>query len=253
MKISIITPSLNQADYLETSIKSVLSQLGDFDLELVIVDGGSDDGTIEILKKYDSRIRWISEQDNGQADAINKGVQMCTGDIIGWLNSDDLYLKNTLQIISSNFEKNAECNWLFGRCSIIDERGAEIRSFITKYKNCYLSRYSYKKLLIENFISQPAVFFRKSLFEEVGGVSIDYNYAMDYDLWLKFGKLSKPQFVKAYLSAFRKQATSKSENSYKAQFKEEYKIACKYTNSKFIKFLHWLNIWKIIVAYTFIK
>ncbi len=251
--MSIITPSFNQADYLETTIKSVFSQQGDFELEMIVIDGGSDDGTIEILKKYDSEIRWISEQDNGQTDAINKGVQMCSGDIIGWLNSDDLYLGNTIQTVSSYFEKNKECKWLFGQCTIIDDRGVEIRSFITKYKNYILSRYSYKKLLIENFISQPAVFFRKSLFEEVGGLNTDYNFAMDYDLWLRFGKFSKPHFIKSNLSAFRKHASSKSENSYKLQFKEEFKIATKYTNSKVIKFRHWLNIWKIIIAYNLIK
>ncbi|PKP35105.1 MAG: glycosyltransferase [Bacteroidetes bacterium HGW-Bacteroidetes-17] len=253
MKISIITPSFNQADYIDQTIKSVLSQRGDFKVEMIVVDGGSNDGTIEILKRYGSDIVWVSEKDKGQADAINKGIELCTGDIIGWLNSDDIYLENSFQKISSFFNSNVKCEWLFGKCKIIDVKNDEIRSFITKYKNYYLSKYSYKRLLIENFISQPAVFFRKSLFNKVGCLNIHFNYAMDYDLWLRFGKQADPYFINDYLSAFRIHTDSKGEQNYKHQFKEEYKIATVYTQSKIIKLFHWLNIWKIILAYKLIK
>lgn len=253
MKISIITPSYNQAHFIEETIKSVFSQKGDFDLEMIIVDGGSTDGTVEILKKYSDKIIWISEKDNGQADAVNKGISMSSGEIIGWLNSDDLYLENTLKIVSDHFMANDNCDWLFGKCKIIDSKGNSTRSLNTKYKDYHLLRYSYKKLLVENFISQPAVFFRRSLFIKYGPLNIEYNYAMDYDLWLRFGKISHPCIVNEYLAAFRKHPGSKSENSYKKQFREEYKIAKLYNDSKWINFKHWLNIRKIMIAYVLMK
>ncbi|MCD4680447.1 MAG: glycosyltransferase [Bacteroidales bacterium] len=253
MKISIITPSYNQAAFIETTINSVLSQKGDFDLELIVVDGGSTDSTIEILEKYSKYITWVSEEDKGQAHAVNKGIAMSTGEIIGWLNSDDIYLENALQKVLKYFTLHKNCQWLFGKCKIIDSLGKDSRSLNTKYKDFHLLRYRFRKLLIENFISQPAVFFRKSLIDEVGHLNSTYHYAMDYDLWLRFGKEVDPCIINEYLSAFRKHSDSKSENSYKKQFNEEYKIAKLHTNSKLICALHWLNIRKILIAYSLLK
>lgn len=253
MKISIITPSYNQGKFIEDTINSVLSQEGNFTLELIVIDGGSDDETIEILKKYSDRIKWISEKDNGQADAVNKGLKMATGDIIGWLNSDDLYLENTLNIVSEYFKSYKHCQWLFGKCKIINKDGKDTRSFNTRYKDYHVVRYTHRKLLIENFISQPAVFFRRSLIDETGILNVSYQYAMDYDLWLRFAKNSRPCIINEYLSAFRQHNESKSENSYFKQFREEYTIAKIHTNSMLIKILHRLNIGKILFVYLFMK
>lgn len=253
MKISIITPSYNQKEFIEETIKSVLSQTGDFEIEHIIIDGGSLDGTIEILEKYKNDIIYISEKDNGQTDAVNKGIRMSSGDIIGWLNSDDIYLENTLQSVSDHFKTHNDCQWLYGKCKIIDSSGNETRSLITRYKDFHLLRYRYNKLLIENFISQPAVFFKKSLIDIVGPLNINYDFAMDYDLWLRFGKEANPCIINVYLAAFRKHDLSKSESSYSKHFKEEYSIVKNYTDSGIINFLHWLNIWKIIIAYSLMR
>jgi len=225
MKISVVVPSYNQAAFIEATIQSILSQKGDFDLELIVVDGGSTDGTIDILKRYSDDINWISEKDDGQADAVNKGVAMSKGDVVGWLNSDDIYHDNALQLVSGHFRKNESCQWLFGKCKIINSKGKNSRALNTKYKDYHLLRYNYKKLLVENFISQPAVFFKRSLFHMAGTLNINYHYAMDYDLWLRFAQISEPCIINQYLSAFRNHSGSKSENSYKKQFREEYRIA----------------------------
>lgn len=138
-KISIITPSYNQANYIEDTILSVLSQ--DYpNLEYIIIDGGSDDGTLEILKKYDKKLKIISEKDSGQTNAINKGMKISTGDIISYLNSDDMYLPGTLKTVGCRFTNYHDVKWITGRCRIIDNRGIAIRSIITTWKNLWLKK-----------------------------------------------------------------------------------------------------------------
>ncbi|MCU0371259.1 MAG: glycosyltransferase, partial [Bacteroidales bacterium] len=179
-KISIITPSYNQANFLKETVQSILSQDIDIELEHIVVDGGSTDGSVEYLRSVGDKIRWVSEPDHGQADAVNKGIRMATGDIIGWLNSDDLYLPGTLQAVAGHFRSNPDCRWVYGRCRIIDSSGKERWKWITRYKNARLKRFSIDKLFRENFISQPAVFFRKDLVMEAGFLNLDLHYAMDY-------------------------------------------------------------------------
>ncbi|NTV84578.1 MAG: glycosyltransferase [Bacteroidales bacterium] len=210
-KISIITPSFNQAAFLKETINSILNQEVSLEKEHIIVDGGSTDGSLEFLQTLDDRIRWISEPDRGQADAVNKGVQMATGEIIGWLNSDDLYLQGALQAVADHFRDHPECRWAYGRCRIIDSSGKERWQWITRYKNARLKKFTMDKLLRENFISQPAVFFRKELFDEAGRLNLDLHYAMDYDLWLRFAKISPAGVIDRDLSSFRRHGSSKSD------------------------------------------
>ncbi len=249
MKISVITPSFNQRDFIEQTIRSVLDQEMDHELEHLIIDGGSNDGTIEILNKYNQHIIWISEPDNGQADAVNKGFRLASGDIIGWLNSDDLYLPGALQKVADYFTEHPDCKWLYGKCKIIDQDGKEIWKWITGYKNLGLRSYSYKRLLAENYISQPAVFFRKELIDELGSLNTGLDYAMDYDLWLRFGQKYPAGVINEYLSAFRRHSKSKSETDFTSQFLEQYMVAKKRNPGKMILSLHKFNIYKIIVSY----
>ena len=252
-KISIITPSFNQAAFLKETINSILSQEVSLEKEHIIVDGGSTDGSLEYLQTLDDRIRWISEPDRGQADAVNKGVRMATGEIIGWLNSDDLYLPGALQAVADHFRDHPECRWVYGRCRIIDSSGKERWQWITRYKNARLKKFTMDKLLRENFISQPAVFFQKELFDEAGRLNLDLHYAMDYDLWLRFAKISPAGVIDRDLSSFRRHGSSKSETGFREQFFEQYAVARKYNPSFFNRAVHRFNIFKIITSYRLIS
>ncbi len=257
MKISIITPSYNQVDFIERTIQSVLSQ--DYsNIEYIVMDGGSTDGTIDILKKYSNKIIWKSEKDNGQSDAINKGLKIATGDIIAYLNSDDTYEPGAFKKISDFFENNPDKKWAYGKCKIIDKQDREIRKPITWYKNLLLKKYSYKKLLTENFISQPATFWRKELLDEIGNFNEQENFCMDYEYWLRIGQKYKAGVINDYLSNFRYYSDSKSGNVDKKQFQDELRLAKKYGADKYplAIFLHSFNYYKITLIYqalTFLK
>ena len=135
MKISIITTNYNTDKYLEDTIKNILNQKGDFELEYIITDGGSTDKSLGIIKKYKDRIKYISEKDKGQSNGINKGLKMATGDIVAFLNADDLYTGGALEKVVKHFKKNPECKWITGYCRIMNAESKEIRRHITRYKN----------------------------------------------------------------------------------------------------------------------
>jgi glycosyltransferase involved in cell wall biosynthesis len=252
MKISIITPSFNQLHFLRETVASIQGQVLDAEVEHIIVDGGSTDGTVDYLQTLGESVRWISEPDKGQADAVNKGIAMATGEIIGWLNSDDLYLPGALEAVSGHFRRNPSCRWLYGRCRIIDKEGREQWKWITKYKNARLQSFTFNKLIRENFISQPAVFFRKELVEQAGQLDLQLHYTMDYDLWLRFAGISPACVVDQYLASFRRHGTSKSETGFREQFYEQYKVALRHHPSLLNRLIHRFNIFKIITSYRII-
>jgi glycosyltransferase involved in cell wall biosynthesis len=249
MRISIITPSYNQAQFIERTIQSVLNQ--DYkDIEYIVMDGGSNDGTTEILKKYDGKIIWKSERDNGQSEAINKGLKMATGDIVTYLNSDDTYEPGVLQKVANFFSKNSDIKWVYGKCRIINENNKEIRKFITAYKNFLLKKYNYSKLIAENFISQPATFWRKELLSEIGYFSENEHFCMDYEYWLRIGQKYDAGVIDEYLANFRYYPSSKSGGVNKKQFQDELRLANKFgVKFKFSIFFHKLNYYKIVWIY----
>lgn len=146
-KITIITPSLNQAFFIEETIQSVFSQGYPY-LEYLVIDGGSTDGTIDILKKYEGRLSWISGPDSGQTNAINKGLRLATGEVVAFLNSDDLYEPGALLTVGEFFASRPEAVWLTGMCINIDQSGKEIRQRTRLYKNFWLGLHSYSILQI---------------------------------------------------------------------------------------------------------
>lgn len=235
-KISIITPSFNQGQYIEQTIKSVLLQ--DYpNLEYIVMDGGSTDGTVEILKRYNDKIKWFSEKDKGQSEAINKGLKMTTGEILAYLNSDDIYLPDTLDKVARFFGQNRNINWLTGKCRIIDEKGKETRSLISVWKNLWLkNRFLRDKakqtLIVLNFISQPATFWKRKIMEKVGFFDKGLDLAMDYDFWLKLIRQGKLGFIDEELACFRIQKSSKGARKFASQTREGYKIAKRNTRSK---------------------
>jgi len=202
LRISVVTPSFNQGEFIGRTIESVLSQQGDFDLEYLVVDGGSTDSTLDVLRGFGDRVRWISEADRGQSDAINKGFARGSGEVLAWLNSDDTYQPGALAAVARVFaERRAE--WCFGQCRIVDERDAEVRSFIARYKDRAARRYSRARLLMENFIPQPATFFSRELWRAAGPLDERLRYAMDYDLWLRFAARGPPAYLPMPLADFR--------------------------------------------------
>lgn len=247
-RITIITPSLNQGDFIGQTIDSVLDQSYP-DLEYIVIDGGSTDNTLEVLKKYSGRISWVSEKDRGQSNAINKGLWMASGEIVAYLNSDDIYLPGALRAVGEFFASNPEAAWLTGRCRIIDHCGAEIRRGIALYKNFWLLINSYQILLILDFISQPATFWRRVVIDEIGGFDEELEYAMDYDYSLRVGKKFKLLVLHKYLASYRIHHSSKAGGSAHAQFDVDLQIAQRYSSSKLLQNLHNLHNFLIISTY----
>ena len=228
MRISIITPTYNQAEYIERTIQSVLSQRGDFELDYLILDGDSTDGTLDILESYAGRLRYVSEKDRGPADAIAKGFRAARGDVLAWLNSDDLYCPGALQRVKDAFEAAPHARWLTGQCRIIAPNDREIRHWITRYKNWWLRRYSFGNLLILNFISQPATFLRRSLINEIGVPDDECRLAFDYAYWLRIAARHPPLILNHHLARFRSYPASLSGADAERQFREERDVARKY-------------------------
>ncbi|HCM42927.1 MAG TPA: glycosyltransferase [Candidatus Omnitrophica bacterium] len=250
--ISAVMPTFNQAPYIRQAIDSILNQNYPH-LEIIVVDGQSTDGTVDILKSYGDKIKWISEKDKNQTDALNKGFRMAGGEIIAWLNTDDLYEQKTLMTIGKYFRQHADCQWLYGRCTIIDQDSREIRKWVTAYKNFFCRRYSYESLLIQNFISQMAVFFKRSVIQEIGELDDTLRNGMDYDFWLRIGKVYRPHFIDQNLGMFRLHLDSKTLKESKNLFDNDYLCAKKYAQGRWwIIFLHKIFHIAILTHYAFI-
>jgi len=241
MKISIITAVYNGEKYIRDTIESILSQKGDFELEYIIRDGCSTDRTLEILEEYKDRCIIISQKDGSPMEAINAGMDMATGDIGAWLNADDIYLPGTLQKVVDGFQKHPEKLWCYGRCNIINSKNIEIRKPITLYKNIISYYYSKNILLCENYINQPATFWKMDLWRQVSNLSYTYKGTWDYELWFEMAKISRAFHIRNNLSSFRRHSESISENYFERQFTEELEISKKYGN-QIHYFIHKINI-----------
>lgn len=255
--VSIITPSYNQGQFIEQTLKSVASQTYK-NYEHIIIDGGSTDNTIEILKKYQEKypkkIKWISEKDKGQSDAINKGLKMAKGEILTWLNSDDYYFPDTLEKVVDYFEENKSCFWLSGDYIVVNEKGKQIHSFVRYYKKFLRFLPFFPTIYIANFINQPSTFFTREVFEKVGKLNIDLKYEMDYEYWLRMIKAGfKNFYINISLSYFRIHKSSKGGADFEKQFNEELEVQKKFCNNRLITFLHILQIKIIITIYKLIK
>lgn len=180
--VSIVTPSYNQGRFIEETILSVKNQ--DYpNIEHIIVDGGSKDNTLEILKKYKGtyNMRWISEPDKGRADAVNKGFAMAQGEIIGWLNSDDVYLKkDTLRTVVHAFQSHTQSDVVYGDAAVIDIGGRILQVIC-------LPKPSFQRLLRSCYLIQPAIFFRRHVIKQ-HQLDTKLQFAMDYEFWLMLGK-----------------------------------------------------------------
>jgi len=228
MKISIITPNFNGERFLEQTVRSVLAQRQDgVDLEYIVMDGGSTDASLAILEQFGGQIdRVVSEPDCGPASAINKGFALASGDIIAWLNADDLYHPGTLWRVLDEMLANPSRGICFGKCRIVDEHGMEIRRPITRFKEFFFPvscRFAIQSI---NYISQPAMFFRRQAREAAGLLREDLKAAWDYDYTLRlWGQGGAVCIGGAPLSDFRWHVSSISGTHFAQQFAEEYQVA----------------------------
>jgi glycosyltransferase involved in cell wall biosynthesis len=250
LKFGIVTPSYNQAAYIERTIESVLAQRGDFELDYLVVDGGSTDGTLAILQRYAGRVRFVSERDRGQSDALNKGFRRVGGDVLAWINSDDAYLPGALQAAATALRETG-ARWCFGDCRIVDESDREIRRFVARYKARLARGYSLARLLSSNFVAQPATFFERRLYEQAGPIDESLHYAMDYDLWLRFARFAAPAYVPRCLASFRVYRESKTGGGYRQGAREALEIARRNARrgERTAVALHWLHYQALVAVY----
>jgi glycosyltransferase involved in cell wall biosynthesis len=201
--VSIVTPSYNQAPFLEQTIRSVLEQ--DYPrIEYMIVDGGSTDGSVDIIQKYAigmGRVTppitwWVSEKDSGQGEAINKGLSRAKGEIIAWINSDDYYLPNAISSAVKIFEQNPDVSLIYGDMLAVDQNSQTIN--VLKY-----TQYSLKDLLCFQIIGQPAVFMRREAYQKAGGLDTTFHFMLDHHLWIRIAGQGKILHVSQIWAAAR--------------------------------------------------
>lgn len=205
LKVSIVTPSFKQARFIENTILSVLEQ--DYpNIEYIVIDGGSQDGTLEILKKYNGQLAaWTSEPDHGQTDAINKGFARATGEILAWLNSDDTYNPGAIAAAVQYLVKNPGIGMVYADTNFIDEKGQKIGRFPAAQTDYRRLRQGYVH------IPQQATFFRSELWRQVGPLDQDFYFAMDYDLWVRLAQLAPFSYLPGQVWAnFRLHSSGKT-------------------------------------------
>ena len=228
MKFSIITPNFNGARFLDTALASVAAQRGPgIEVEHWIMDGGSTDGSAEIIRRYlGPETFLVAEPDRGPADAINKGLRRATGEIVAWLNADDCYHPAALRHASDVLSAHPRAVLVFGGCRIVDEQGAEIRHGITRFKEFFFpfsSRFTFQCI---NYISQPAMFFRRTAMERAGLLRDDLKAAWDYEFMLRLWRQGGAKRVPgAPLADFRWHPGSISGQTFRRQFREEWEAA----------------------------
>ena len=210
--IGIVTPTYNMANFLEESIQSVLSQ-GYDKLDYVVMDGGSRDGTVEILRKYEHRLRWVSERDGGQAAAINKGWHTTHGEIFAYLNADDTYLPGALTAVAKHFRANPKAGLIYGEAYHVDVGGKIIDRYPTR-------PFSYDALAEQCIICQPAAFLSRDAYVQAGMINSSMHFALDYDLWFRVAKMYAVQKVDEYLATSRMHMDNKTLANRRRVFQE---------------------------------
>ncbi len=219
--ISIITPSLNQGEFIRYNIESVISQNYE-KFEHIIIDGSSSDNTISILKEY-KHLKWISEKDKGAANAINKGISLSKGDVLCWLNSDDYFEKNILKDIASLFNNNEDIDLVYGNMTFVDKNNKIIRKDKTE-------KYDLDVLIHKNadIIRQPSTFFRKNLYEKVKGLNENLKCVFDYDFFLRILFIGKSFYFDKNIAFYREHKNTLTRKFIRLQGFEIIKVSRKY-------------------------
>ena len=196
-RVSLVTPSFNAEPYLRAAIDSVIGQ--DYpNIEYLVMDGGSTDGTVELLREYDDRLSWVSEKDAGQADAIARGFEKTTGSILGWLNADDVLKPGAIRTVVDTFLAHPEVALVYGNADFIDAKGQIIGPCTV------VEPHSLNRLLhYGDYIIQPAAFFSRESYQSVGGLDKSLNWAMDWDLWIRLDQKFELLYIEKTMASYR--------------------------------------------------
>lgn len=202
--ISVVTPSYNQAPFLDETLRSVASQ--DYPAtEHIVIDGGSTDGSVDVIRRHAANLHyWVSEPDRGQSHAINKGLAMAHGDVLAWLNSDDTYLPGALNAVGAFFARHPDVDLVYGDYVYTNPEGQPLR------RRHVFASIAYESLLYHDYLGQPAVFFRRSLYEKVGPLDESLYYCMDWDLFLRMWRVCRPRHIPQVLATYRLDRAAKS-------------------------------------------
>jgi glycosyltransferase involved in cell wall biosynthesis len=230
-RVTVITPSLNQAAYLEETIRSVAAQ--DYpDLEHWIIDGGSTDGSLGIIRRWAKRsraIRWLSERDGGQSEAINKGFQRASGEIVAWLNSDDAYLPGAVRRAAEFLAAHPDCMLAYSDAVLVDEQGTPLRIYPHTQKI-----FNYRRLVaVSDYIAQPSAFLRKRVLDEVGLLDENLQWCMDWDLWIRIAAKHPVLYFPWLTARMRDYAQTKTRRGGKRRWKEIVSVARKHSGLRF--------------------
>ncbi len=245
-KISIVIPSFNKDRFIGLTLDSIIGQKYS-NLEVIIQDGGSTDGTLQIIeryaRKYPTIIKYESRKDKGQLEAINKGLGKATGQILTFINADDTYEPGALDSVAEAYTENFKALWFAGRGKVINSNGYEIAKAVTIYKNLLLTLNLHLGLLIFNYLMQPSVFLTNRAYKKYGPFTGTSKFVMEYDMWSELGAVSMPTVINRYLSSFRLSGENISSVSFKNTLNEDFRIVKKHTGNPLILFLHLLNNW----------
>lgn len=200
MKFSIVTPSYQHAEYIEQTIRSVVEQ--DYPhVEYRVIDGGSTDETLQILRRYEDKLKWVSEPDRGQTDAINKGFVLARGDILGWLNADDYYAPGALRTVAEYFTAHADAVFVYGDAVGIDRKGRKYGARIHIRARQQIDESDFDILVNRyDFLVQPACFWRASLWRDLGDLDVNLRYSMDYEYWMRVAKRYRMDYLPVTLA-----------------------------------------------------
>jgi glycosyltransferase involved in cell wall biosynthesis len=230
-RVTIVTPSLNQAAYLEETIRSVASQNYP-NLEHWIIDGGSTDGSLDIIRRWAGRrksIRWVSEKDRGQSDAINKGFRRATGEIVSWLNSDDAYTPGAVRRAAEFLASHPDCMLAYSEAAIVDERGALLGTFPHTQRI-----FNYRRLVaVSDYIAQPSAFIRRKALDEVGLLEESLHWCMDWDLWIRIAEKYPVLYFPSLTAHMRDYGQTKTRKGGRRRWKEIVSVARKHSGLRF--------------------
>jgi glycosyltransferase involved in cell wall biosynthesis len=237
MKVSFVIPTRNQAAFIERCVDSCLGQTLR-DTEIQVIDGLSTDGTQAILERYGDRIRWVSERDGGQSDAVNRGVSKASGELIAWINSDDYYAApDVLARVVGCFEADAELDIVHGDGMMVDVDAQPIR----RYRSRALPNAASLVISPSSPLLQPATFFRRSLFLDVGGLDPSLHFTLDYDLWIRmWARARRTRYVPQTWANATYHADAKSIRNMRQQIAETIALKRRYAPSLGLGARDWL-------------